>query len=283
MFRDEIAAIGYGAMRLSIQERPPEEEARRVLHAALDAGMTLIDTADVYCLDDGDIGHNERLIASVVGERSDRDRVRVATKGGLTRPRGTWTSDGRPGHIREACERSLRALGVDQIYLYQFHAPDPGVPFEKSIETFAELQREGKCLHVGLSNVNVKQIDVAESIVKVASVQNRFSVFFREPLENGVADLCERREIAFLAYSPLGGGRLARRAGKHPVLLEIGRRHGATPQAVSLAWLRAKSRVVVPIPGPSRLRNVEDCASAATLALAPEEVDAISGAEFSRA
>src|SRR5262249_32628122 len=121
--------IGFGGMPLSIQGRPPVDVGRRVLHAAIDAGMTFIDTADVYCLDDNDIGHNERLIASVVRERSG---VNVATKAGLRRPRGAWTNDGRPQHIREACERSLRALSTDRIWLYQFHAPDPRVPFEKS-------------------------------------------------------------------------------------------------------------------------------------------------------
>src|SRR4051812_24320853 len=124
-------------MPLSIQGRPDQAESRRVLNAAIDAGFTFIDTADVYCLDDSDIGHNERLIAAVLKERSDRDKIKVATKGGLRRPKGAWTSVGRPKHIREACDASLRALGADQIYLYQFHAPDPGVPFEKSVEAFA--------------------------------------------------------------------------------------------------------------------------------------------------
>ena len=135
---ETIPAIGFGGMPLSIQGKPSEEQGRTTLNAAIDAGMTLIDTADVYCLDDSDIGHNERLIASVLAERSDRDRIRVATKAGLRRPRGAWTNDGSPDHIREACERSLRALQTEQIWLYQFHAPDPKVPFEQSIEAFAE-------------------------------------------------------------------------------------------------------------------------------------------------
>src|SRR5437763_3630733 len=155
---EALPPIGFGAMPLSIQGRPPEEQGRRVLHAAIDAGMTLIDTADVYCLDDDDIGHNERLIASALRERDDRDRIRVATKAGLRRPKGAWTNDGSPQHIREACERSLRALGSDQIWLYQFHAPDPRVPFEKSVETFAELQRAGKGKHAGLSNGSIQAI-----------------------------------------------------------------------------------------------------------------------------
>ena len=152
---EQISAIGFGGMPLSITGRPAEDVAKKVVHAAIDAGMTLLDTADVYCLDDDDIGHNERLIAAAVREHPKRDDVRIATKAGLRRPRGAWTNDGTPKHIREACEKSLRALGTEQIWLYQFHAPDPGIPFEKSVEAFAELQRQGKCRYVGLSNVSV--------------------------------------------------------------------------------------------------------------------------------
>ena len=280
---DTISVIGYGAMHLSIQGRPPEEQSRAVLNAALDAGVTFIDTADVYCLDDDDIGHNERLIASVLRERSDRERIHVGTKGGLRRPRGQWTNDGRPQHIRKACERSLRALGVDQIFLYQFHAPDPGIPFEKSVETFAELQREGKCRHVGLSNVSVRQMDAASRIVEVVSVQNRLNPFFRESVENGVVYECDLRRITFLAYSPVGGGRLSRKLATDSLLTEIGRKHGASPHAVALAWVRAKGSSVVPIPGARKVENAVGSASSATLTLTAEEVEAIDGAEFSRA
>ncbi|MGZ8853908.1 MAG: aldo/keto reductase, partial [Thermoanaerobaculia bacterium] len=124
---EAISEIGFGGMPLSIKDRPPEEVGRAVINAAIDAGITFIDTADVYCLDDSDIGHNERLIASALRERADRDRVRVATKAGLRRPRGEWTLDGSPQHIRDACEQSLRSLGVEQIFLYQLHAVDPRV------------------------------------------------------------------------------------------------------------------------------------------------------------
>src|SRR5207244_7917302 len=158
-------------------------------------GITLIDTADVYCLNDGDLGHNERLIASAIRNRADRDRIRIATKAGMRRPGGNWTRDGTPKRIREACEKSLRALGVEQIWLYQFHTPDPSVPFEKSVEAFAELQRQGKCRHVGLRNVTVEQIDQASSIVEVQSVQNRLNLYFRESID--VAEHSARRNITF--------------------------------------------------------------------------------------
>jgi aryl-alcohol dehydrogenase-like predicted oxidoreductase len=278
---DEISAIGFGGMPLSIQGRPPEDVGRAVIHAAIDAGITLIDTADVYCLNDGDLGHNERLIASTIRQRPDRDRIRVATKGGMRRPGGQWTRDGTPKHIREACEHSLRALGVDQIWLYQFHAPDPSVPFEKSVETFAELQRAGKCRHVGLSNVDIGQIDQASTIVEVQSVQNRLNPYFRESI--GVAQECARRKITFLAYSPVGGGRLAKKLQEFPVLQTLARKHGCSPHAVVLAWVRSKGETVVPIPGARTPEHAVDSARSVGVPLTSAEIKEIDESEFSRA
>ena len=273
--------IGFGAMPLSIQGRPSEDVGRKVLHAAIDAGMTLIDTADVYCLDDGDIGHNERLIADVLRERSDRASVRVATKGGLRRPRGAWTNDGTPSHIREACEASLRALGTDRIWLYQFHAPDPGVKFEKSIEAFAELQRAGKFEHFGLSNVSIAQIDRAQQILPVMSVQNRLNPYFRESID--VAQECARRDILFLAYSPVGGGRLAKKLPKFQALRDLAAKYGRSVHAIVLAWVRAQGATVVPIPGARTVEHAVDSASSADLALDAQDLRAIDDAELSRA
>jgi aryl-alcohol dehydrogenase-like predicted oxidoreductase len=278
---DSIPVIGFGGMPLSIQGRPSEEQGRRTLNAAIDAGMTLIDTADVYCLDDGDIGHNERLIASVVSERPDRGQVRIATKAGLRRPRGAWVNDGSPEHIREACERSLRALGTEKIWLYQFHAPDPKVKFEKSIEAFAELHREGKFQHFGLSNVDAEQLDRAEAILHVVSVQNRLNPYFRESIE--VAEECALRGITFLAYSPVGGGRLAKKLPMFEVLQRIARDHSATVHAVVLAWVRAQAKTVVPIPAARKVEHALDSASAAGLALSEHELRAIDESEFDRA
>jgi len=280
MIHDD-AKIGFGGMPLSIQGRPPEDVGRKVLHAAIDAGMTLIDTADVYCLDDDDIGHNERLIASVLRERSDRDRIRVATKGGLRRPRGAWTNDGTPAHIREACEASLRALDVDRIWLYQFHAPDPGVKFEKSVEAFAELQRGGKFEHFGLSNVSIAQIDKAQQILPVVSVQNRLNPYFRESID--VAQECARRNITFLAYSPVGGGRLAKKLPKFELLKNLAEKYGRSVHAIVLAWVRAQAETVVPIPGARTVEHAVDSASSVKLALDAQDIQAIDEAELSRA
>ena len=272
-----LPPIGFGGMPLSIQGRPDEEQGRRVLRAAVDAGMTFVDTADVYCLDDNDIGHNERLIASALGNRDD---VRIATKAGLRRPRGAWTNDASPAHIREACERSLRALQTDRIWLYQLHAPDPKVAFEKSVETFAELQREGKFEHFGLSNVSVKQIDQASAILPVVSVQNRLNPYFRENVK--VAKACAERGIAVLAYSPVGGGRLAKKLPQFDVLIDLARKHDRSVHAIVLAWVRAQGATVVPIPAARTVEHALDSAKAMDLVLDAEDVSAIDDSDFDR-
>lgn len=277
---EEIPPIGFGGMPLSIQGRPSTEQAKKTLNAAIDAGMTLIDTADVYCLDDGDIGHNERLIASVLRDRSDADRIHVATKGGLRRPNGAWTRDGSPKHIREACELSLRALGVEQIRLYQYHAPDEKYPFEESVGAFAELQREGKCKHVGLSNVSIEQIERAQKVVDVQSVQNRLNPYFRESVE--VAEWCAAHDITFLAYSPLGGGRLTKKLPQFDVLHPIAKSHDVSVHAVVLAWVRAQGSTVVPIPAARTVEHATDSAKSLAVNLTPDEIAAIDAAHFDR-
>jgi aryl-alcohol dehydrogenase-like predicted oxidoreductase len=269
--------IGFGGMPLSIQGRPNQEQGIRVLRAAVDAGMTFVDTADVYCFDDRDIGHNERLIAHALAGRAD---VRIATKAGLRRPRGAWTSDAGPAHIREACEQSLRSLKTDRIWLYQLHAPDPKIAFEKSVEAFAELQREGKFEHFGLSNVSVAQIDQASAILPVVTVQNRLNPYFRENVE--VAKACAERNITFLAYSPVGGGRLTKKLPQFDVLIELARKHDRSVHAIVLAWVRAQAATVVPIPAARTVEHAIDSARAADLTLSREEIAAIDEAEFDR-
>ena len=272
---EPIPPIGFGGMPLSIQGRPSEEQGRHVLNAAIDAGMTLVDTADVYCLDDDDIGHNERLIASL-----GRTDFRVATKAGLRRPRGAWTNDASPAHIREACEQSLRSLNTERIWLYQLHAPDPKVAFEKSVEAFAELQREGKFEHFGLSNVSVKQIEQASAILPVVSVQNRLNPYFRESVK--VAKACAERGIVFLAYSPVGGGRLAKKLPQFDVLIDLARKHDRSVHAIVLAWVRAQAATVVPIPAARTVEHALDSAKAADFVLDEEDVRMIDETEFDR-
>ncbi len=275
----QVSAIGLGAMPLSLAGRPDEATAIKVIHAALDAGMTLIDTADVYCLDDGDLGHNERLIARALRDWPRRAEVLVATKGGMERPDGTWTVNAQPEHLRAACERSLRALGVEAIGLYQLHAPDPTVPFEESVGALAELQRQGKVLHVGLSNVAVPAIDLARTVVQVASVQNRCNPFERGSFLDGTVAYCARHQIAFLPYSPVGGHRGHARTPEDRNLRQVAGRLGATPYQVALAWLLAAAPVMIPIPGASRIESARSSAAAAELRLPAAELEVL-GAAF---
>jgi aryl-alcohol dehydrogenase-like predicted oxidoreductase len=236
--------------------------------------VNLIDTADAYSEGETDLGHNERLIAKAL--RGRRDGVIVATKGGHTRPGGAWELDGRPEHIKAACEASLKALETDRIDLYQYHRPDPGVPYAETMGAFKELQDEGKVRWVGVSNANVAQIRETCSIVDLAAVQNQLSLEYTSPIGKGEVALCEERGIAFLPWSPLGGiPRAGEAAGRHGAVREAAAAHGVSPQQVALAWLLALSPVVIPIPGASRPESIVDSAQAVELELTREELEAI--------
>jgi len=263
--------IGLGCMRLSTAAERDDERAIAVILAALDAGATLLDTADAYARDDAETGHNERLIAEALRSwPGGRDRIVVATKGGLRRPGGRWVPDGRAKHLRAACEASLRALATDAIDLYQLHAPDPRTPFETSVRALAALQREGLIRRIGLSNVTVHQIEVARAICDVAAVQVPLGVFDDETLRNGVAEYCRDHDIALVAYRPLGGNRAARVA-RDAVLREIAARHDATPHEIALAWLLDLDPHVVPIPGATRVESARSLAHVLRLSLTAED------------
>ena len=277
-----VSAIGLGGMPMSIEGRPEEQRSIATIHAALDAGVTLIDTADAYHLKPGEAGHNERLIARALATYGgDTSGVLVATKGGHIRPGdGSWTVDGSPAHLREAVEASLKALGVDVIGLYQFHRPDPQVPYEESIGALKDLLDAGKIRLAGISNATIDQIDTARRILgegNLASVQNQFSPAFR----SSEAELrhCADLGIAFLPWSPLGGiGRAGDLGAEHSAVQEIADAHGVSPQQVTLAWMLALAPVVIPIPGASRPASITDSAQAADLALTGAEVERLSAA-----
>ena len=273
----DVHPIGLGEMPMSLDGRPDEERSIRTIHAALDAGVGLIDTADAYARDDRDIGHGERLIAKALKGR--RDDVIVATKGGLTRNRQQrWPPDGRPEHLRAACEASLRALETDRIDLYQFHRPDPKVPYAESIGTFKELQDEGKVRWVGVSNATVAQLEEALGIVDVVAVQNQLSLRYTSPIAKGEVDACAERGIAFLAWSPLGGIGSSDSPATLDAVKAAALAHGVSPQQVALAWLLSLSPTMIPIPGSSRPETITDSLRAAELTLSVEELQAISQA-----
>jgi aryl-alcohol dehydrogenase-like predicted oxidoreductase len=272
-----VGAIGLGGMPMSIEGRPDSERSVRTIHAALDAGVTLIDTADAYHLRAGETGHNERLIAEALASYGgDTSSVLVATKGGHLRPGdGSWTVDGSPAHLRQAAEASLKALGVDAIGLYQFHRPDPRVPYAESVGALKELLDAGKIRLAGISNATIEQIDIARRVLgegNLASVQNQFSPAFRgsEPELRHCAGL----GIAFLPYSPLGGIHGAGKLGqRHAAFQQVANAHGVSPQQVTLAWMLAKAPVVIPIPGASRPESITDSARAAELTLSAAELE----------
>ncbi len=268
-----VFPVGLGAMYLSIADRPSEAQGIATIRAAIDAGVTLIDTADVYCLDHRDIGHNERLIAQAIAGL--RDRVIIATKGGLERPNGAWTRSASPARVASACEASLKALGVDTIDVYQLHAPDPDVPFAETVGQLAKLRQAGKIKHVGLSNVSAEEIAIASAIVPIVSVQNRWNPRHRSPETDGVLAACEKASIAFLPYSPFGGATGARGLAKVGTLGAEAERRGVSPHRLVIAWMLAKSPVVIPIPGARKPASITDSAAATTLELGPEDVQAI--------
>jgi aryl-alcohol dehydrogenase-like predicted oxidoreductase len=268
-----VSAIGLGAMPMSLAGRPDTGQSIRTIHAALDAGVRLIDTADAYCENEADTGHNERLIATALSQWSgDADEVLVATKGGHTRTAdGGWEVDGRPEYLRSACEASLKALGVDAIGLYQYHRPDPEVPYAESVGALRELQEEGKIQLAGISNASVEQIREAMSVLPLASVQNEFSPRFRSS-EDTLA-FCDERGIAFLPWSPLGGIGKAKELGpSHSAFADVADERGLSPHQVALAWELAKAPVVIPIPGASRPETILDSLLAADLELTPDEL-----------
>ncbi|HVM68573.1 MAG TPA: aldo/keto reductase [Gaiellaceae bacterium] len=264
----EVHRLGYGAMRLCgprVTGWPEDRErALRVLRRAVELGVDFVDTADAYGPE-----VNELQVAEALWPY---DGVVVATKGGLVRTGepGEWPKDGRPEHLRAACEASLRRLRLDVIPLYQLHRPDPAVPFAESVGALRDLRDEGKIRFVGLSNVDVAQLEQARGIVEIASVQNEYNLGNRE--SEPVLELCEREGIAFLPWYPLDAGELARAGG--PVE-EVARAHGATHAQVALAWLLARSPVTLPIPGTSSVTHLEENMAARELRLTAAELAAL--------
>ena len=245
-------------MRLSTRPGREDTQAIAVIHAALDAGATLLDTADAYCHGEEDVGHNERLIAQALASwKGDRARVTVATKGGMRRPNGAWVPDGRAKHLREACEASRRALGVETIDLYQLHAVDPKTSLETSVRALANLRDDGLVRDVGLCNVTVSQIDSARAITAIASVQVSLSPYDDENLRNGVAEYCRDNGIRLIAYRPLGGAKAKRRD---------------EPEVI-LAWLMSLG--VTPIPGATRVETARSIATSLATRLDDAQVAAL--------
>lgn len=260
-----VNRIGFGAMRLTGQgiwgEPADREECKRVLRRVLELGINLIDTADSYGPE-----VSERLIAETLYPYPDE--LVIATKGGLLRPGPRqWTPDGRPEHLRAACEGSLRRLRVDQIDVYQFHRPDPHVPLEESIGALVQLKDEGKIRHIGISNASIKEIERAQKLTPIASVQNRYNLFDRA--SEDVLEWASGEDMAFIPWRPVGGGELDEASD---AVAAIARKYNATPSQIGLAWLLAHSPAMLPIPGTSKVAHLEENLGAVALDLAPADV-----------
>jgi pyridoxine 4-dehydrogenase len=264
-----VGRLGFGAMRITGPGvwGPPADPgaAVRLLRRAVELGVTFIDTADSY-----GPGISEELIAEALAPYPDG--LVIGTKGGLIRPRPSeWRPDGRPGHLRSACEASLKRLRTDRIDLYQLHSPDPRVPFDVSVGALVDLQREGKIRHIGLSNVNPTELTAARRVATIVSVQNRYNVTDRS--SEPVLSVCERDGIAFLPWFPLSAGSDAARVSRP--IAEVAARHQATPAQVAIAWLLARSPVMLPIPGTSSLAHLEENLQAARLRLSAADLRAL--------
>lgn len=281
----QVSPIGLGAMPMSMSrgEVPGEEQAIATIHAALDAGVTLIDTADIYAPSWDQMGHNERLVAKALEAYGGRpENVVIATKGGITHGPDGVGRNASPEYLRSALQKSLDALGVDVIDLYYWHRPDRHRLFSEVIETFAELRSEGLIKEIGISNTNVEEIQVAIDVLGeggLAAVQNEFSPRFHHTSKPEL-DFCGEHGIAFLPWSPLGGtGGDAKRVGEsYPAIANVARTHGVSPQQVTLAWQLSLGEHVIPIPGASRPESVRDSAQAMRLALSNEELASITDA-----
>lgn len=254
-----IRAIGLGAMRLSIQGRPEYDQAREVIKAFLDYGGNLIDTADVYCLDDTERGHNETLLVNILTELDALDRVTIATKGGMYRPQGEWRVDARPEILRQSCENSLKRLGFEPIELYQLHTVDRQVPLEESVGELTRLQEEGKIRYIGLSNVNLDQLRTAQKMTEIATVQNQFNLKKTDDLHNGLLAYCLRQKINYLPYRPLGARLVQQHLLQNKILNRLADKYHCTPQQLMLGWLLNLGEHVLPIPGtanPEHMRQL---------------------------
>lgn len=264
--------IGFGAMLLGVEGRPDEAQAVRTVHAALDAGVRLIDTAVNYGSTATELGYDEALVARALASwQGDPDEVLVVCKGGNLRSDDEpYVQDGSPANLRWSCETSLRALGVESIGLYLLHSIDPKVPLVESMGALAQLRDEGKIQRIGISNAGRRQIDEARTVTDVVAVENQLSPWALKALP--IVRHCEQEGIAYLAYSPLGSRARAAGIGReNPAFAVVARERGVSPQQVALAWLLGLSPVVVPIPSARRPETILDSVAAAGLWLTAEE------------
>lgn len=269
-----VFSIGLGAMPMSLSGRPPEDQAIATIHKALDLGVTLIDTADSYCMDESDKHHSEHLIHKALQQYSgDLSRVMVATKGGLMRPDAAWTRNGNPDHLRQTIRESFEALGGKKpIDLWQYHSPDSNYAIAESLQPAKEAVADGLIRYVGVSNFSVDQIKQAREVVEVVSVQNQYNPWHRDPEFDGVLNYCEAEGLSFLPWSPLGGSRRVQQLSGVEAIANLARDKGISVYSLVLAWMLSKSSSIIPIPGASKPESIADSVTATQVRFTEAEI-----------
>ena len=268
MFESNSIPIGLGLLRLTTEGRPDDIDGLAVIHFALNQGIRILDTADVYCLGEQDLHYGEHLARQAVASwKGPSEEVHILTKVGLSRPGGHWIPDGRPEHIRQSVDESLKALDRERLFLLQLHSRDPKVPFDETLSVLAELQSEGKVVHLGLCNVSIGEVKQAQQHFEVASVQNELSLLNRKSAADGVLQLTRDMGIPFLAHRPLGGYAKTSRLAQDAILQPLAQRHTGTPHQVALAAVRDASLNVVPLIGATKMANVRSSIESLRIAL----------------
>ncbi|MEO0935008.1 MAG: aldo/keto reductase [Cyanobacteria bacterium J06641_2] len=272
-----VSAIGLGGMPMSVYDRPPESQSIKVIHRALDLGITFIDTADSYCKDELDKHHNERLIHKALQTYDgDTSNIIVATKGGLMRPNQSWIRNGNPEHLRETIRVSFEVFGGNKpIDIWQLHAPDPDYSIEASLTPAKEAQETGMINKIGVSNFSVEQIKQARDIVDIISVQNQYNPWQRQPETNGVLEYCENEGLTFIPWSPFGGRRRHQGLTDIPTIKKLAEEKNVSVYCIALAWLRSKSSCILAIPGASKVSSIEDSVKAVDIKLSEVEIQKI--------
>ena len=268
-----VSVVGLGGMLLSITGRPPSDQAHRVIKSALEYGITLFDTSDAYCLDEHEMGHNERLMT--LGLEGHRDRVVVMSTVGLRRPGGAWTVDSHPEYLKEAVERSLKNQGVSALDVAFLYAPDGRVPYEESVGALARLKEAGKIKYVGVCNVDMDHLRRAESVTAIQVVQNRWHPQARQSEKEGIIDYCADKSIAFVGYAPFGGTLGAPTLTTLGKLSDQARRRRLSPYQLVLAWMTNKAPNLFVVPGARRSESVEDSAGAGSVEFDADAVRAV--------
>ncbi|MBL1142700.1 MAG: aldo/keto reductase [Proteobacteria bacterium] len=268
----EIFPIGLGAMPLSLNGRPDPTQAHAVIEAFIHAGGNFIDTANVYCMDESEVGHNERLIEKTLSKLNQKNNIHVATKGGIKRNENNWIANAKPAFLRQSCEQSLIDLNTESIFLYQLHSPDPEIPLAESVGELLNLKNEGKIQYIGLSNVNLEQVQIALSITQIISVQNRCSLFDQRSFNDGTVEFCEKSNITFIAHSPVGGHFQHKQLTDNDSLKVLADKHNASPYQILIAWLLNKSASILPIPGASKVASIQDSLQANTIELDKDDI-----------